>query len=157
MKKLLSNKGNAELATSAVALSATLMIILVGYMLTEQSVTAEVSIAAESRSQQFNSVAGLNTLFTYKENHQEMIKYNYPSENTELDPENFRDNLKESLSYLKEDTIEDYTGNYIVKITNPGDELLINESEGGLLFRSTAIVASPRKNQSTATVRINAY
>lgn len=154
-KQLLDRKGNTELVLTAIILSATLMIIIVGYIITKQSVSAEVSINADSRAHEFNSMAALNTVFQYKDNHRKLIEFNHPPSGSKVDENQLENQLGSSLSYLKDTSITGYSGKYIIKMENDNNKILANESKGGTFFQSKAYVASPKKNESTLTVRIN--
>jgi hypothetical protein len=156
LRRFLSDdkKGNAELAVTAVMLSATLVVVIVGYMVTKQSINAEINLEAETRSQQFNSEAALNTLYRYDDNQEKMINFLETGE----DQDNIRFSLTESLSYLKTEDPGDNTGDYIVRLKADGEEKIkINQTDGKtLLYSSEAFIASPYPEAAKVEVKTNA-
>lgn len=156
MRKFLSDdkKGNAELAVTAVMLSATLVVVIVGYMVNSQSINAEINLEAETRSQQFNSEAALNTLYRYDDNQEKMINFLEKGK----DKDSVESGLMESLSYLKTEDPGDNTGDYVVSLKAGEEEKIkINQTDGKtLLYSSEAFVASPNPEAAKVEVKTNA-
>jgi hypothetical protein len=160
LKRLFSDnsKGNAEIIATTISMSFTLVIMIVGYIVTKQSIAAEVSLEATDRADEFNSVAALNTLYRYEDNHENLIEYNKPPVGTAVEEDELESKLKESLSYLKDDSVNGEEGEYRIEVDTPasGDDIEIDESSDGFLFSSSAFVASPMKEEVVVEVESSA-
>lgn len=158
-KKLSSDKlkGQAQYVTVVL-----LPVVVIGgtlafYISTQQSATAEINFNSDIKVSEYNSLAALNTLRTFDENHEKLISYNEKGSDS-IDRSTLESDIDKSLSYLKSDEIDSVTKGYYVRLNSTGHENPeVNNSEPEQsLYSSEAYIASPKKEPSKLEVWVGA-